>query len=282
MSRDDQASRLRRLIQEARDTRTIAICSGKGGVSKSNVCLNLSILLSAAGNRVAIVDADLGLANLDVLVDVGVVANLSHVVAGTHRLIDVVVDLPWGVQLVPGASGLAKMAQLSEFQRAQLLAELVTLEADNDIIVIDCGAGIGADTLQFAAAADNVVVVTTPEPTAITDAYAVIKVLSQRDFKGQISLLVNMVTDRHEARRTYERLADVAKRFLGTTVLNGGYMPEDPKVKVAVRERKPFVLTSPQCAASRCLASMASKFCSGGSLVDNKEGFFRRVANWLS
>lgn len=282
MSHEDQASQLRRLMRQARHTRTIAVCSGKGGVGKSNVSLNLAILLSAAGSRVAVVDADLGLANLDVLLDVSVGANLSHVVSGARRLTEVIIDLPCGVQLVPGASGLAKMADLSDFQRTQLLTQLTSLEADNDIIVIDCGAGIRADMLQFASAADSVIVVTTPEPTAVTDAYAVVKVLTQASFDGQLSLLVNQVSGRHEARMTHERLADVARRFLATRLLNAGYMPADAKVRQAVHQREPFVLAFPQCPASRCLAAVASKFAGGGSLVQQKESFFKRVSNWLT
>ena len=156
MHLDDQASRLRRMMNRATSARTIAVSSGKGGVGKSNIALNLAILLSAAGKRVALIDADLGLANLDVLVDVNVRTNLAHLIAGSKRLDEVVIDLPCGVQLVPGASGLAKLAHLSEFQRAQMMQELGTLEADNDVIIIDTGAGIGPDVLHFAAAADSV------------------------------------------------------------------------------------------------------------------------------
>lgn len=278
----DQASRLRDLIKSARTTRTIAIVSGKGGVGKSNIAMNLSIMLSAAGNRVALVDADLGLANLDVLVDVDVRANLSHVIAGSRPLADVLIPLPCGVQLVPGASGLAKMAHLTEFQRAKLLQDLCALESDNDIIVIDCGAGIGPDVLQLACSADTVVVVTAPEPTAITDAYAVVKVMTQRGYDGRMSLLVNFAADRDDARATYQRISTVARQFLGTRLLDAGYVLADPKVREAVRRREPFVLSSPRCPASRCVAALATKLCAGGTLVEQKEGFFRRVADWFA
>ena len=282
MKVDDQAKKLRELMDQARSRRTIAIASGKGGVGKSNVALNLSILLSAAGNRVALVDADLGLANLDVLIQTDVRANLSHVIADRRELEDIVIDLPSGVQFVPGASGLGKLAQLSEFQRAQLLQELTALEADNDIVVIDLGAGIGPTVMQFATSADMLVVVTTPEPTAITDAYAVIKVASQSKFEGQITLLVNFASDRYEARTTYQRISDVARQFLNTKLFDGGYVLRDPKVSEAVCRREPFVLAYPRCAASRCIATLATKLCQGGALVKRKESFFRRVANWFA
>ncbi|MFP3937722.1 MAG: MinD/ParA family protein [Phycisphaerae bacterium] len=282
MTVDDQASKLRQLVDHARDASTIAVTSGKGGVGKSNIALNLSILLSAAGNRVALVDADLGLGNLDVLMDMGVRANVSHVIAGRRRLSEVIVDLPCGVQFVPGASGLARLAELSEFQRAKLLEDLGSLEADNDIIVIDTGAGIGANVLQLSAAADRTIVVTTPEPTAVTDAYAVVKILTQRRYEGQLSLLVNFATDRQQARQTSQRISTVARQFLGTRLLDAGYVLTDEKVPEAVRRRDPFVLSHPRCAASKCLAALATKLCVGGSLVERKEGFFRRVANWLA
>jgi len=282
MSIEDQASNLRRLMAQARQTRTIAIASGKGGVGKSNIALNLAILLSAAGNRVGLIDADLGLANLDVLIQENIRANLSHVIAGTRRLEEIVVNLPSGVQFVPGASGLAKLAQLSEFQRAQLMKDLTALEADNDIIVVDCGAGIGPSVLQFATRADNTVIVTTPEPTAVTDAYAMVKVLAQSRFEGQISLLVNFAADRHEARSTYQRISNVARQFLAVTVFDGGYVLADPKVGEAVRRREPLVLAYPRCPASRCLAALATKLGSGGALVRRRESFFRRVANWFA
>ena len=179
MTHEDQAAKLRELVRRAKRTRTIAIASGKGGVGKSNIAVNLAILLSAAGNKVALVDADLALANLDVLVNASVRANLSHVIAGTRKLEDILIDLPSGVQLVPGASGLAALADLSDFRRAKLMEDLAALEGDNDTIVVDCGAGIGPDVLGFASAADNLLVVTNPEPTAITDSYAVIKVMTQ-------------------------------------------------------------------------------------------------------
>ena len=278
---EDQASRLRKMVRQARHARTIAIASGKGGVGKSNIALNLSILLSAAGKRVALVDADLALANLDVLINVSVRANISHVIAGTKKLEEVLIDLPCGVQLVPGASGLSNVADLTEFQRLRLLEDLSALEADNDIIIVDCGAGIGPDVVRFAAVSDNLLVVTTPEPTAITDSYAAIKVISQDGYTGHVSLLVNLAPERHEARTTQQRIASVAREYLGMAVYDAGYVLTDPKVSEAVSRREPFVLAFPRCPASRCLAALAAKLASGDALVNRKEGFFRRVVNWF-
>jgi flagellar biosynthesis protein FlhG len=279
---EDQASRLRTMMHQARRTHTIAVTSGKGGVGKSNIALNLAVLLSAAGNRVALLDADLGLANLDVLADVQARVNLAHVVAGQRALRDIVVDLPCGVQLVPGASGLARMADLNEFQRAKLLSELSALEEENDVIVVDTGAGIGKAVLSFAGAADTVLILATPEPTSITDAYAMVKVLVRQKCQARLSLLVNFASDRNEARATFNRIATVAREFLGAAVFDAGYILADPKVSAAVRKRQPWVLAYPRCQASRCLAALATKLCRGGGLLVQKESFFRRVANWFS
>ncbi len=282
MQIEDQAQKLRRLMHEARNTRTIAVTSGKGGVGKSNVALNLSILLASAGNKVALVDADLGLANLDLLANVDVRANLSHVIAGTRKLTDVIIDLPCGIQFVPGASGLAKLADLSEFERTHLLTELTALEADNDVIIVDTGAGIGPDVLRLAGSADTALIVTVPEPTAITDGYAMIKLLTRHAPEAQLSVLVNQATSRQEARSAFQRMAGVARQFLAARVLDAGYILTDPKVKEAVRKREPFVLAYPRCPASRCMAALATKLRSGGSLVERRESFFKRVANWFA
>jgi flagellar biosynthesis protein FlhG len=278
----DQAGNLRRLIATSRQSRTFAVVSGKGGVGKSNVALNLSILLSALGHRVALVDGDLGMANLDILLDVRIRSTLAHVLAGRKSLDEILVELPSGVQLVPGASGLAKIANLNEFSRNQLVSSLTALEQDNDMILVDTAAGIGPSVLQFACAAETVLVVTTPEPTAMADAYAVIKILHQRRFEGRISLLVNRVTGRGEARDCFQRLADVARQFLSRRVYDAGYILEDAKLVEAVRKRQPVVTAWPRCSASRCLAALANRLCAGGALSTQREGFFRRVANWFA
>jgi flagellar biosynthesis protein FlhG len=279
---EDQTSELRRLLRQAGQTRTIAVTSGKGGVGKSNVALNLSILLSATGSRVALIDADLALANLDVLLDLNVHATLAHVIAGQKTLEQIIVDLPSGVQLVPAASGLSRLADLTDFQRAAIVQALSALEADNDIIIVDTAAGIGASVLRFATAADSVIVVTTPEPTSMADGYAVIKVLAQCGYSGQVSVLVNFAAGRQEARATYQRIAAVARQFLHLRVLDAGFVLTDGRVRQAVRRRRPFVLSYPTCPASRCIAALATKLCAGGALVQKKEGFFRRVANWFA
>jgi flagellar biosynthesis protein FlhG len=135
--------------------------------------------------------------------------------------------------------------------------------------------------LHLAAASDSVIVVTTPEPTAVTDGYAFVKVLMQRGYTGQTSLLVNFATDRQEARLTYQRISSVARQFLSAKVLDAGYVLMDPKVREAIKQRQPFVLAYPKCPASRCLAALATRLSAGAALVDRRDGFFKRVARWF-
>src|SRR5215207_1476414 len=260
----DQASRLRSLAQtHRRQASVIAITSGKGGVGKSNVAVNLAITLSAAGKSVVLLDADLGLANADVLCNVDLRTNLSHVIARKKELSEVLVKAPGGFNLIGGASGLARMADLTDDDRQRLVDALGELEQQADVILIDTGAGISPNVLSFTRAADHVLVVTTPEPTAITDAYAVIKVISRDGTERRLSLLVNQARSPGEGRVVHERIAKVAKQFLGVSVLDAGYVLADEHVQNAVRSRRPFVLGSPNCPAAKCIEKLAMRLEQG-------------------
>jgi flagellar biosynthesis protein FlhG len=292
----DQASQLRSLmtqqLQQQQAPRAaepsvrpranvIAITSGKGGVGKSNVAVNLAIQFSSVGRDVVLLDADLGLANADVLCNVELPYNLSHVIARKKELSDVLYKAPGGFRLIGGASGLARMADLTDFDRQRLVDALVALEQQTDIILIDTGAGISPNVLAFTRAADHVLVVTTPEPTAITDAYAVIKVISRDGTDRRISLLVNQTRSIAEAKVVYERIAKVARQFLGVGVLDAGHMPADENVPLAVRKRTPFVMVSPRAAASHAIAQLAMRLEQGVGVKSESGGFFNRMFGWL-
>jgi len=283
----DQAAQLRSLVvqQKAAGVVTrasvIAITSGKGGVGKSNIAVNLAIKLSSAGKDVVLLDADLGLANADVLCNLDLPANLAHVIARKKELFDVLVKAPGGFRLIGGASGLARMADLTDFDRQRLIDSLGELEHQTDVILIDTGAGISPNVLSFARAADHVLVVTTPEPTAITDAYAMVKVISRDGTDRHVSLLVNQVRNAEEAKAVYERIAKVARQFLNVSVLDAGYIVADDEVILSVRKRVPFVLASPKCPASLCVEKLAMRLEKG--VVSNipSGGFFNRMGKWL-
>jgi flagellar biosynthesis protein FlhG len=303
----DQATQLRSLMREqkrvtqissaqeeelvaTRRASVIAITSGKGGVGKTNISVNLAIRLAEAGKSVVLLDADLGLANADVICNIDLPANLSHVIARRKDLGDVLVSAPGGFSLIGGASGLARMADLTDADRQRIVQAMAELEAQADVILIDTGAGISPNVLAFTRAADHVLVVTTPEPTAITDAYAVVKVISRADKARpyaqendrRLSLLVNQARNENEARIVHDRIAKVARQFLGVSVFDAGYIPADDQVSAAVRKRSPFVLSAPKCAASHAIAQLAIRLEQGVASASGEEGgFFHRMSRWF-
>lgn len=279
LHRRDQASRLRELARGGGGSPlSLAILSGKGGVGKTNIAVNLAICLAARGSRVSLVDLDMGLANADLLMGIQPRYTLAQLVGGVRTLDEIIVEGPAGVRFVPGASGLHQIANLSEFERQNLLMHLQKLEDSTDIIVFDCGAGISRNVIRFAVAANRVMVVTTPEPTAITDAYAAIKTLQREQYRRGVGLLVNKVNSRAEAEATFRRLAGVAKRFLNYPIAYFGYVLQDTAVALAVQARCPVVIRYPGSNASACIAAVADSFIEERSDQPRREGFFRRVA----
>jgi flagellar biosynthesis protein FlhG len=278
----DQATQLRSLVQDRRRATVIAITSGKGGVGKSNIAVNLAIALAAAGKGVVLLDADLGLANADVLCNIDLPCNLSHVIARKKELKDVMVRAPGGFALIGGASGLARMADLTDDDRQRLIDSLGELEDNADVILIDTGAGISPNVLAFTRAADHVLVVTTPEPTAITDAYALIKVVSREATDRRLSLLVNQVRSEAESKVVHERIAKVARQFLNVSVLDAGFVLADEQVSTSVRRRMPFLLANPNCPASICVGRLAMRLEQGVAAASpGGAGFFNRMGKWF-
>ena len=285
----DQATQLRSMMQDqeqgeqagVRRASVIAVTSGKGGVGKTNISVNLAIKFASAGKRVVLLDADLGLANADVICNIDLPANLSHVIARKKDLNEVLVKAPGGFSLIGGASGLARMADLTDADRQRLVSALGEVEEQADVILIDTGAGISPNVLAFTRAADHVLVVTTPEPTAITDAYAVVKVVSRDNQERRISLLVNQARTANEARIVHERIAKVARQFLSVSVYDAGYIASDEQVSAAVRKRTPFVLANPRSAASHGISQLAIRLEQGVAGAATGGGFFHRMSRWF-
>ncbi len=279
----DQADALRDLVTDTRErrARVITVASGKGGVGKSNIAVNLAIRLSMMGRKVVLLDADLGTANADVLCDLKPVIGLAHVVAGRAEINEAVIDAPGGFHLLPGASGLAGMAGLSEYEHSRLIRQIRRLEDDYDLVLIDAGAGVSPNVVNFVLAADQLLVVTTPEPTAVTDAYALIKVVTRQGGACDIRLLVNQARDVEEARRVFARIDSVCRRFLRISPRYAGHVLADPRVSAAVRRRSPFVLSSPSCDASVCVGQLAHRM-DRGAIKKRGAGLLRRMAVWLA
>ncbi len=330
---DDQASRLRRLVEQSQrqnsnqnsnrhsvgaalDAMTIpsrykapsapvvAVASGKGGVGKTNLCVNLAIILSQQGLRVTLVDADLGMANADVLCGLMPQRRLERAVTARDRLPELAINAPGGFRLVPGSVGVAQLGELPRHDRDLILSGLADLDASSDLILVDTAAGAGSSVLSFLHAADLAIVVTTPEPTAITDAYSLIKCLVQGHAAlgsisgvrtntdlgqptGDVRIVVNQAINNAEAEAVYQRIEAVCARFLGVELGFLGSLCVDRAVPEAVRARHPFTLGKPDCNASLSVARIAAQITQALELNANvslqrPRGLRAALSSWLT
>ena len=277
----DQAQQLRELIWRARNSaRILAITSGKGGVGKTSTSVNLAIALAARGARVILLDADLGLANVEVLMGLNSLYNIEHVIEGERKMRDIIVNGPGGIQLVPGSSGLAKVADLTQQGRANLLAGLHELQEDADFILIDTMAGIGRNVIAFALAADDVLLVTTPEPSSIVDAYAMLKTIYANREDAVIRLLINQAASPAQANAVAAKLTNVATQYLGRNLGYLGALPRDPHVSQAVMQSKPYTLLYPNAPVTKAIHDLAARLLHQQTTQEplKKDSFLKRFA----
>ncbi len=244
--------------------RVVAVTSGKGGVGKTSLVLNLSIAAASSGARVVVLDADLGLGNIDLMLGIVPKYTLANVAAGEVGLEEVATAGPGGIKIVPCGSGVSSLLRLSEDERAALVSAVASLERGADLLVLDTGAGLSPGVTAFLAAAHEVIVITTPEPTAIADAYAAVKVASGQNPTAPAMLIVNMARDLSEAEEAAEKIALVARRFLSIDVSLLGFVPRDPLVARAVMQQEPFVLRYPSCPAARAVTEIARRMMRRG------------------
>lgn len=278
----NQALKLKQVIHSCtRSAEILAVTSGKGGVGKTNIATNLAVCLAASGKKVLLFDADFSLANVELLLNINSKYNLSHVLKGLKSIEEIIEYSIDGLEIISGVSGLEDMANLSQFHRQQLLNDLETLGASKDAIVIDTAAGLCKSVLGFCMYSDHSLVVTTPEPTAMADAYAMIKMLAKNNFQGRLSLIVNMAENKAEGKKTYQQIANVASRFLNTDVYDAGVLLKDAKLISAVKRRKPVVLAYPHAKISGSIAALAVKLSKKTPAQEYSEGFFRKVADWF-
>jgi flagellar biosynthesis protein FlhG len=250
----DEPSRCRRP-----PARVIAITSGKGGVGKTNIVANLGFALSGLGKKVLILDADLGLGNLDVLLGVAPKFNVSHVLRGDKTIEEILEEGPGKMLILPAASGIQELTQLSHEQKMHFFTDLDRLIDDLDVLLIDTAAGISSNVMDFVVMAHEIIVVVSPEPTSITDAYALMKVLSLRYAEKSCRLLVNMVASPREAQDVFRQLGLVTDRFLDIHIDYLGYVPRDDKLTHGVKHQRLVSDLYPEAKASRCFNELARR-----------------------
>jgi len=238
---------------------TLSITSGKGGVGKTNVVVNLAVSLARLRHRVVVLDADFGLGNVDVLLGLAPQSHLGHVLSGDKTMREVIVEGPEGIHIIPASSGLRELTVLSDTHWMRLETGLRALAEDYDFLLVDTAAGIADNVIDLLATTDRVLIVTSPEPTAVVDAYAVIKVLTAHGVQTDLGVLVNDARDAEEASTVFRQLQVAAERFLNRRVHSYGFVAHDPNVREAVCLQQPVVFQHPQSPASLCFRMLATR-----------------------
>lgn len=267
-------------MKRRKNITTIAVSSGKGGVGKSNLVANLAIALRKLGNEVMILDADLGLSNIDVLFQIAPKYNIQHVLSGQMSLQEAIAEGPYGIKILPASSGIQELTALDEFQRLKILGEFDSFDGKVDILLIDTAAGISENVAFFCVAAQEIIIITAPEPTAVTDAYALIKVLSTRYQERKFNVLINSVSGYDESMEIFRRLSMTTERFLNVSIDYLGYIPFDESVKKAVKMQRAFIDIYPNSPASRKITELAPKILNMEGKIKGSLQFF--IGNLLS
>jgi flagellar biosynthesis protein FlhG len=282
----DQAQRLRQLANQNDKTakpRIITVTSGKGGVGKSNFVVNLSITLQKMGKKVMIFDADVGMGNDDVLMGFLPKYSVFDVILNGKEIDEVIITGPYGVKLLPGGSGLTKIDELTDEQRNIFLEKLEQVK-DLDYIIMDTGAGINRSVLGFVACCEELIVITTPEPTSLTDAYSLLKAINHFKIKSSAKVIVNRAFDTKEADITYRKFNNAVTNFLKMKLEYLGFISDDKKLIQAVRAQQPFVVSFPNCEAAQDIEKIAKKLI---GTSDNEErmgvqGLFKKIFSIFS
>ena len=291
----DQATRLRQMVgsesaaaaspvtpaqaEAWAHVRVVAITSGKGGVGKTNLAVNLAIALQKRGHRVLVIDADLGMANVDILLGAASRKHLLDLLRPEVTLDDVIVRTPHDIQYISGGSGIEKALEYDHAEKLLLQQKLADCATRADLILVDRGAGLGRNVMDFILAADEVLLVTTPEPTSLTDAYAVMKAYSIYAAQKNLRLIINRVYEAKESREVAQKLQRAAEKFLHMPVDCLGYVFEDTAVTKAVRKQTPLLKAEPTAAAARCIDALAQSLITGGEMNVKRgwKGFLQQI-----
>ena len=278
----DQAQGIREM-KDQHPVRVIAVTSGKGGVGKSNVAINLAVTLAQSGDRVMVMDADMGLANIDVLLGLSPGLNLSHVINGECSLEETIIEGPAGIRIVPASSGVAMMSDLTPAQNAGVIRSFSELTEPVDILLIDTAAGLSDSVVSYTRAAREVIVVVCDEPASITDAYAMIKVMNRDYGVNRFHVLANQAQGVRQGRELYNKLARVSERFLDVTLDFLGAVPYDDCLKKAVQKQKSVVEAfprSPSATAFKQIAKKAQQWPMPTSVEGHLEFFIERLVTY--
>ncbi len=259
LSRETQSwcTTLPQVVSAPHTTKVIAVGSGKGGVGKTTFSINLGLALCQLGHRVILLDADLGMANIDVLLGLRCSLNLGHVIEGKYTLKEILQEGPGGLQVLAGSSGISSLTQLDPIQFNRLSAGFRDLEADCDILILDTGAGISELVLMFLGVADELILLSNPEPHALMDAYSLLKVLSAQNPEICPHIVMNRCDSESEARKSIRSLKDASKQFLNLQPVTLGWLPVDPWIPRSLKERSPLFLSHPHLEFSRRILKMA-------------------------
>ncbi len=295
----DQAEKLRKMASSirqqieveminkpSRQTRVIVISSGKGGVGKSTLALNMSLVLGAYKQKVILMDADMGLANIDIMLGIVPEYTIQHVLQGRKRLKDIIIDGPSGVKIIPGGSGINELANLNDNELSRLIQELGKVDGEYDYMIIDTGAGISRNVVSFLLAADDVIIVTTAEPTSLTDAYGLVKTIIRQSFDGKIYLIVNKVTNSSEGIMVAEKFRIACNRFLETDLIPIGNVVDEPAVREGIMRQEAFTQMFPQSTATKNIVSIIDRLMTGYDQQNSNPGrpggvknFFRKLSS---
>ena len=272
----DQAERLRDIVKQKNiqetvqppevTSRVITVTSGKGGVGKSNITLNLALAFAKRGKRVVIMDADFGLANIEVLFGLVPKFNLKHVFDGEKTIGEIITDGPLGVKLVSGGSGIRELANMDERQMGMVIEKFSYLDTIADIILVDTGAGMGNAVINFVKASGETLIVTTPEPTSLTDSYAVVKaVYNDLGSRPLFKVIVNRADNEAEANDVFGKISTVSKHFLNIDLENLGYIPYDVNMLKAVKRQEPVFMLFPETDAAKSIDRICLKLLGVGA-----------------